>query len=534
MSRTTACVLVLDGWTAAAATLASIRGLGLAMAVGLIGEERGRRPGDVEVLAIDWRDDFADARNQLADRLTADWLLWLNDDEDLIAFAEPDLEGPRAGVWIEHGAAWTPRMAVRLQRRRNDARWSGALHETLIAEGGAAVGIVDGIHLRVARDRTRARLDVHHAMASRGRGGYGFALAEARHAQTSGPNAKPFMAWLRAYKLACEPPIPAEYPDPRVEPAIRLCAYDYIKPALKLSEENSGIVGLDYAILRSNLSTKRQRMDDRVKGLVLRLVEGRIDRRYSIRLGLEGDGPRHVRYALHACLIGDFDRDVAKYKPGETVYAGRYEIIPASSEAARAGRFRILMDPGVIFGTGKHPATRGAIIAMDRLARRRNFQRVLDFGCGSGILAIAAAKAWPARVSAYDINPVAVEQARRNIRANGLAGRVRARKIFGLWGARLPRGETYDLEVFNLEAKHAIRYGAALRRRLAPGGVVVLTGFKVDEEPQVMTFYRALGMRLRRVMRYLTWSTMIFEDPAPRAINSRANRPRARYRRARR
>ena len=202
MSRTTACVLVLDGWAAAEATLASIRGLGLAMAVGLIGEERGRRPGDVEVHDIDWRDDFADARNQLADRLTADWLLWLNDDEDLIAFDEPALEGPRAGVWIEHGAAWTPRMGVRLQRRQGDARWSGALHETLISDHQGPVGMVDGIHLRVARERTRARLDVHHAMAARGRGGYGFALAEARHAQAMELRGRDFMLWLRAYNTS--------------------------------------------------------------------------------------------------------------------------------------------------------------------------------------------------------------------------------------------------------------------------------------------------------------------------------------------
>ena len=74
MSRTTACVLVLDGWAAAEATLASIRGLGLAMAVGLIGEERGRRPGDVEVLTLDWRDGFAPARTPLRDTPTAAWL----------------------------------------------------------------------------------------------------------------------------------------------------------------------------------------------------------------------------------------------------------------------------------------------------------------------------------------------------------------------------------------------------------------------------------------------------------------------------
>ena len=531
MSRTVACVLVLDGWAAAQPTLASIRGHGLDIAVGLIGAEKGDRPDDVEVHEIEWRDDFADARNRLADRLAADWLLWLNDDEDLIAFAEPGMDAPYAGVWIEDSEDWTPRMAVRLQRREG-ARWLGALHETLVAEGGQAVGIIDGIRLRGRRERTRERLMRHHAMACRGGDGYGFALAEARYASAINPQGQDFMLWLRAYKEAAKTPVRSMHPDPRIEPAIRLCYHDYIKPALALAEEQPGVVGLHYAILRSDLVTKKHPMDSRVKELALRLAEGRIDRRYRMRRGLEHKNPRHVRYALHAGLIGDFDRSVSKHIQGETVHVGRYDIVPVSDVSARPGRFRILLDAGLTFGTGKHPATQGALIAIDRLARRRNFRRVLDFGCGSGILAIAAAKAWPARVSAYDINPVAVEQARRNVSANALGVRVRARKTYGLWNARLPRGETYDLEVFNLDAKHLTRYGAALRRRLVPGGTIVITGFAVDDEPRIMSFFRLLGLRMKAVRRDQTWSTIILE--APRATRPRAARPRARYRRARR
>ena len=70
--------------------------------------------------------------------------------------------------------------------------------------------------------------------------------------------------------------------------------------AFPAAEEKPDIIGLQYAILRSNLDTKLHRMDEQVKKLVLRLVEGRFDRRYSIRLGLEGDKLRHVSYALHA------------------------------------------------------------------------------------------------------------------------------------------------------------------------------------------------------------------------------------------
>lgn len=526
-----ACVLVLDGWAAAEETLASIRRIGLNAAVGLIGEEIGERPDDVEVHSLEWRDDFGHARNQLAEKLTADWLLWLNDDEELIAFTEPRTDDPRAGVWIEDSADMTPRAAVRLQRRGR-AHWTGALHETLAAEGGGELEIIDGIRLRGRGDRTRERLERHHAMATENPGGYGAALAEARHARETQPAGQGFMLWLRAYKEAAKTPLRPLHPDPRIEPAIRLCDHDYLKPALALAEEQPAIVGLHYAILRSDLVTRKHPMDRRVKAVALRLAEGRIDRRYSFRLGLEDKNPRHVRHAIHASLIGEFDRSVSKLKPGETVHAGRYKIVPVADISARPGRFRIRLDAGLTFGTGKHPATRGALIAIDKLARRRKFRRVLDFGCGSGILAIAAAKAWPARVSAFDINPVAIDQARRNVSANALGRRVRVRKTYGLRTARLPRGESYDLEVFNLDAKHLTRYGAALRRRLAPGGVVVITGFAVGEEPRIISHFRALGLRMRAVHRYRTWSTMILEDG--RTTTRRAARPRVRYRRARR
>ena len=226
MSSVVACLLVLDGWTASESTLASIKQRGLAIAVGIIGEAHGERPDGIEVHALEWRDDFADARNQLAEKISADWLLWINDDEELIAYAEPDLEAPLAGVWIEDSEEYTPRMAVRLQRRRDDAHWRGALHERLVAEGAVTVGIVDGIRLRGRGERGRERLERHHAMAARGCDEYGVALADARYANREVSFGKDFMPWLRAYKLAANLTVLPVHPDPRVEPAIRLCKTD--------------------------------------------------------------------------------------------------------------------------------------------------------------------------------------------------------------------------------------------------------------------------------------------------------------------
>ncbi|MCH7931527.1 MAG: 50S ribosomal protein L11 methyltransferase, partial [Proteobacteria bacterium] len=188
------------------------------------------------------------------------------------------------------------------------------------------------------------------------------------------------------------------------------------------------------------------------------------------------------------------------------------------------------------FGRGAHPATRGALVAIDRLARRRRFRRVLDVGSGSGVLAIAAAKAWPAQVTAVDVNPVAVDQARRNFRANALGRRARAVVTYGLRVARLPRGVDFDLAVANLDAKGLLLYAAALSRGVAPGGMVVLTGLGKRDERRVAGAYRALGLRLRDVLRWDTWSTLVMEAPRSprRATTQRADRRLHRFGRARR
>src|SRR5215472_10749737 len=90
-------------------------------------------------------------------------------------------------------------------------------------------------------------------------------------------------------------------------------------------------------------------------------------------------------------------------------------------EPAPPGAIAIEIDAATAFGTGEHPSTRGCLLALERLARRRRFRRPRDIGTGSGILAIAAAKLMQRRVRASDIDPGAVRVARHHARRNGVA-----------------------------------------------------------------------------------------------------------------
>ena len=180
-----------------------------------------------------------------------------------------------------------------------------------------------------------------------------------------------------------------------------------------------------------------------------------------------------------------------------------------------AGTIGITVDATTAFGTGEHPSTRGCLLALDALARRR-FRRPLDIGTGTGILAIAAAKALRRPVVARDIDPGAVAIARRNIARNGVAGLVRIDRAPGYRGRELRR-KGHDLVFANVLAGPLALLAADLARRLRPGGRAVLSGLLRRQEPIVLAPHRGCGIVLERRLVVDGWSTLIL-------------RPRRRYR----
>ena len=172
------------------------------------------------------------------------------------------------------------------------------------------------------------------------------------------------------------------------------------------------------------------------------------------------------------------------------------------------GAIAIEIDAATAFGTGEHPSTRGCLLALDDLARRRRFRRPLDIGTGSGVLAIATAKRLHRKVVAGDIDPGAVRVARHHARRNGLAGTVRVMcaagyRRRGLWCA------DYDLVLANILARPLALLARDLKRALAPGGVAVLAGLLRRQEAQVLAAHRAQGLALSRRIVIEGWSTLI-------------------------
>jgi ribosomal protein L11 methyltransferase len=178
-------------------------------------------------------------------------------------------------------------------------------------------------------------------------------------------------------------------------------------------------------------------------------------------------------------------------------------------EAAPAGTVPIGLDAGQAFGSGEHDSTRGCLLALDRLAGRRRLKRVLDLGCGAGILAIAAAKCWPARVLAADNDPVAVAVAADNAARNGVAGRMRCLLSDGYGSAVLRRSGPFDLILANILAEPLCDMARDTARHLAPGGTAVLSGLLERQAGRVLAAHRRFGLRLREQIGQGSWVTLV-------------------------
>jgi ribosomal protein L11 methyltransferase len=199
------------------------------------------------------------------------------------------------------------------------------------------------------------------------------------------------------------------------------------------------------------------------------------------------------------------------------VRAGRFFVYGAHDQGkVPPGVIPMRIEAGMAFGTGHHETTALCLAALSDLAKRRRFKRVLDLGCGTGLLAIGAAKLWKRRVIASDIDPEAIAVTRENAAINGEAPLIRAVVADGLTHPSIARAAPFDLIVANILAGPLTRLAPAIARALAPGGVLVLSGLMVWQENVVLGFYRPHGLVLRARRRDSAWSAQVLERPRVR------------------
>jgi ribosomal protein L11 methyltransferase len=189
----------------------------------------------------------------------------------------------------------------------------------------------------------------------------------------------------------------------------------------------------------------------------------------------------------------------------------RYYVHGSHLPPPQGGLVALHIDAATAFGSGEHATTEGCLRAIADLARRCDpIHRALDMGTGSGILAIAIAKTWRcAGVVAIDIDAESARVAHQNARLNQVAGQIRAVQGDGYRAPLAARGAPFDLIVSNILARPLSRMAPSLARRLAPGGVAILSGLLRRQAAGVVAAHRAVGLRLIGRRTIGEWQTLI-------------------------
>jgi len=199
------------------------------------------------------------------------------------------------------------------------------------------------------------------------------------------------------------------------------------------------------------------------------------------------------------------------------VRVGRFVVHGAHDRAnVPTNAIAVEIEAGLAFGTGHHGTTRGCLAALDALTKRRRARNTLDIGTGSGVLAIATAKALRAAVVASDIDPSAVATARSNARLNRVASFLTFARAAGVTAPAIGRRRPYDLIFANILLGPLMRLAVPFARLSAPGACVVLSGLLPAQANGVIAIYQAQGLALTRRIVLAGWVTLVLQAPPHR------------------
>ncbi|MFN7002011.1 MAG: 50S ribosomal protein L11 methyltransferase [Roseinatronobacter sp.] len=192
------------------------------------------------------------------------------------------------------------------------------------------------------------------------------------------------------------------------------------------------------------------------------------------------------------------------------VEAGRFFVYGShDADKLPEGRVGLLIEASMAFGTGHHGTTLGCLKALDRLDHEGFHGRsVVDIGCGTAVLAMAAARIWSEPVLASDIDAIAVEVAEANIAANDLKDRVRCLEATGFDNPVLQAAAPFDLVLANILMGPLIELAPDMGRLVQSGGFAILSGLLVEQAPQVLAAYENAGFSLHHREDIGEWATL--------------------------
>jgi ribosomal protein L11 methyltransferase len=195
------------------------------------------------------------------------------------------------------------------------------------------------------------------------------------------------------------------------------------------------------------------------------------------------------------------------------VPAGRF-VVHGHHDRARvpSNKIGIEIEAALAFGTGHHGTTRGCLLLLDHVLKAYRPRRVLDLGTGTGVLAIAAAKALQENVLASDIDPLSIRVAQENARLNASGHLVQAISATGFSAPQFAQAGPFDLVLANILANPLRQLATPMARHLAPSALVILSGLLTPQAASVISAYRVRGLVPVRHLRIEGWSSLLLRN----------------------
>jgi len=219
--------------------------------------------------------------------------------------------------------------------------------------------------------------------------------------------------------------------------------------------------------------------------------------------------------ALSLAAVEDKDWIAETVRAFPPIPIGPFWVHGSHVGAPDESRMSLLIDAGIAFGSGEHATTEGCLLALARLGDEGKAPaNVLDMGCGSGILAIAAVKLYGCAVLAVDIDEASVEFAREAAINNGCAANIVLQAGDGYAASQVARRAPFDLVMANILANPLIAMAGDLAGVLAPGGNTILSGLLVEQAPAVIAAHEAAGLTLVRQDDLRGWTALVMTRPA--------------------
>ena len=194
------------------------------------------------------------------------------------------------------------------------------------------------------------------------------------------------------------------------------------------------------------------------------------------------------------------------------VIAGRFFVYGAHDKGKVPRNCKpLLIEASMAFGTGHHGTTKGCLLALEYLLNDGlDAKNIIDVGCGTAVLAMAAASVFSANVTAVDIDAVAVSVAKTNVQANDLARNIRCFEANGFGHSQINNIETFDLIFANILMAPLLSMAEDISRHTVSGGYVILSGILTEQAELVTNEYIGVGFSLSKQINIAEWSTLIF------------------------